>query len=71
VATSISTAPLDVEFKDDLVGYRSGHGAQSHRACFATRSRACQQNQPERKNWKKISKLQPTTCSNYLTVSGR
>jgi hypothetical protein len=49
----------------------AGTAPKADRACFATRSRACQQNQPGRKNWKKISKLQPTTCSNYPTVSGR
>jgi len=41
VAASVNTALLDVEFKDDLVGYRSGHGAKNIPIVRASRSVAC------------------------------
>jgi hypothetical protein len=52
---------LDVEFKDDLSRYRSGHGAKNTAIVrrFALGLVRAPQRQPKRQNAKKISRLEP------------
>jgi len=49
---------LDIEFKDDLSRYCSGHGGNGHPAPLRTGPRACEQIQRKHKNTQKISGME-------------
>jgi hypothetical protein len=56
---------LDVEFKDDLSRYRSGHGAKTP---LRARSRRCQQIQAQRQNTQKSASWDTSYELNTRTV---